>query len=60
MGCCSLEELGRGGGPVQLLGGRHALLDGGGDLAGLSGYKVIQEDVHGSAYVSVDKLGANG
>ena len=40
MGCCSLVELGGGGrqGPVELLGGRHALLDGGGGYqAGLSG-----------------------
>ena len=56
MGCCSQEELGGVGGPVQLLGGQHALLDGG-DQAGLSGYKVMQEDAHGSAYVSVAKLG---
>ena len=38
MGCCSLVELGGGSGPVELLGGRHALLDGGGGhQAGLSG-----------------------
>ena len=38
-------ELGGGGGPVMLLRGHHALVDGGGGVqAGLSGYKVIQED----------------
>ena len=40
MGCCFLVELGGGGGsgPVELLGERHALLDGGGGYqAGLSG-----------------------
>ena len=44
--CCSLEELGGGGGlgPVELLGGRHALLDGGGGYqAGLSGCQAQEE-----------------
>ena len=59
MGCCSLVELGGGGGlgPVELLGGRHALLDGGGGYqAGLSGYKAFQED----ALFSSCKCGENG
>ena len=46
MGCCSLVELGGGGGlgPVELLGGRHAILDGGGGHeAGLSGYKAFKK-----------------
>ena len=63
MGCCFLVELVGGGalGPVELLGGRHALLDGGGGYqAGLSGYKAFQEDVLCSAHVSVAKLGYNG
>ena len=39
-------ELGGGGGlgPVELLGGRHALLDGGGGYqAGFSGYKAFKK-----------------